>query len=188
MTDVVVFAEEPSGRVIAECLAQKLGIADRTICIQHSGVKDLERSIRVKTQAWGRRPRFLIMRDNDGADCLARKRHLRSLILPNVATRVKVRIVMQELESWYFGDMDAVVRAGFIDIRAAEKKLRKMLGKDPDTIVHVKENFKRHIVEAGQMELAQGIGPQLSLESNRSRSFHAFVDALRWAADLTREP
>ena len=52
MTDIVILAEEPSGQVIAECLAQKLGLFDRTISLAHQGKSDLDRSFVLKIGHW----------------------------------------------------------------------------------------------------------------------------------------
>jgi hypothetical protein len=190
MTDIVVLAEEPSGRIVAECLAQKLGLGDRAIVLEHQGKSDLEQSFPRKIGHWRspNPPRFVIMRDNDGADCLAKKDQLRRLVPPNAADRVKIRLVVQELESWYLGDLDAVANAGLVSAAAVAQQKRRPRFRDPDGIRHAKEEFKTKITPGGQIELARRIGPHLSLTLNRSRSFHAFVDALRWAAGAPAAP
>ena len=47
------------------------------LCVPHEGKQDLEKSIPRKLRAW-REPgvRFVVVQDNDGSDCLARKQHL----------------------------------------------------------------------------------------------------------------
>ena len=74
MTDIIVLAEEPSGKIVAESLALNLGLEARALCIEHQGKSDLERSIPRKIGAWQapRPPRFIVMRDNDGADCFGK--------------------------------------------------------------------------------------------------------------------
>jgi hypothetical protein len=185
MTDIVVLAEEPSGRIIAECLAQRLNLSERTLCLAHQGKGDLERSFPRKIGGWRspRPPRFLVMRDNDGADCLALKKRLLELVPNGAAKRVKIRLVVQELESWYLGDLDAATRAGLLSVGAMEANKRRALLRNPDKIGNAKQIFKNRIAPGGQIALARSIGPHLSLTDNRSKSFHAFVDALRWAAD-----
>jgi hypothetical protein len=128
------------------------------------------------------------MRDTDGADCLAKKGQLRRLVPPNAADRVKIRLVVQELESWYLGDLDAVANAGLLSAAAVAQQKRKSRYRDPDGIRHAREEFKTKIAPGGQIELARRIGPHLSLTLNRSRSFHAFVGALRWAAQAPAAP
>jgi hypothetical protein len=185
MTDIVVLAEEPSGRIVAECLAQKLGLGERTLCLEHQGKGDLERSFPRKIGSWRSPllPRFVVMRDNDGADCLALKRYLIGLVPNGAVERVKIRIVVQELESWYIGDLDAVRDAGWVSDNAVARHRGKAGLRIPDEIRHAKQTFKSKIVSGGQIALARSIGPHLSLIANRSRSFHAFIGALRWAAE-----
>jgi hypothetical protein len=184
MTDIVILAEEPSGQVIAECLAQKLGLFDRTILLAHQGKSDLDRSFLLKIGHWRAQkpPKFIIMRDNDGADCLKLKGRLIDRIPSEAIRRVKVRLVVQELESWYLGDLSAVVKAGFATDALVDPQRRKAKLKNPDRLNNAKQVFRGLVTRSGEIALARGIGPHLSLTENRSPSFHHFVGALRWAA------
>lgn len=185
MSDIVVFAEEPSGKIVAEELARRLGVSERAICIEHQGKSDLERSFPRKIGGWRapKSPRFVIMRDNDGANCILKKSALLRLVPRTNLDQVKIRLVMQELESWYLGDPIALRDAGLIDAKIAEKLSKGAKFRNPDTILHAKEVFRRTVDERGQIELARRVGPFLDPERNRSPSFRAFVDALRWAAN-----
>jgi len=184
MTDIVVFTEEASGKIVAEALAAKMGLASRTMCLEHQGRAELESSFPRKIAAWRgpKPPRFIVMRDNDGADCRERKAHLLTLAPKAAAERVKVRLVLQELESWYLGDLDAVARAELIDERKLARAKAMAKYREPEAIRDAKAEFKREIAFGGQRELARKIAPHLSLTSNRCKSFFAFIDALRWAA------
>src|ERR1700722_20233438 len=86
MTEIVIFAEEPSARIVAECLAARLGMADQALVLQHQGKNDLERSFPRKINHWRaqRQPKFVVMRDNDGAICVTLKQRLLGL-LPGIA-------------------------------------------------------------------------------------------------------
>jgi Domain of unknown function (DUF4276) len=185
MTDIVVLAEEPSAQIIAECLAQKLNLAERVLCLRHQGKSDLEQSIPRKVGHWRAQtpPRFVVMRDNDGADCLALRARLLELVPQNARPRVKIRLVVQELESWYLGDLDAVSRAGLLSEVERDSLNRKAILRNPDRIGNAKQIFKSRVGSGGQIALARSIGPHLSVKDNRSRSFHAFIDALHWAAN-----
>jgi hypothetical protein len=184
MTDIVVLAEESSGRIIAENLAATLGFAERTLCLQHQGKGDLQRSFPRKIGSWGsfQPPRFIVMHDNDGANCESLKGKLLGLVPRDAISRVKVRLVIQELESWYLGDLRAVGRAGLLSESELSKHRGKSRYRDPDGIRHAKREFKSKIAQGGQIELARRIGPHLSVTENRSQSFHMFVSALKWAA------
>ncbi|WP_234369539.1 hypothetical protein [Paracidovorax avenae] len=80
-------------------------------CIPHEGKSDLDRSIPRKLAAW-RIPgdRFVIVRDNDNADCVDLKNKLRGLCTQGERPETLIRIVCQELESWYLGDLAALER------------------------------------------------------------------------------
>jgi len=184
MTDIVVLAEETSGLVVAGCLAKSLGLADRAILLAHQGKSDLDRSFSLKIRHWRapNPPKFIIMRDNDGADCLKLKGRLIDGIPREAISRVKIRLVVQELESWYLGDLPAVIKAGFSTDAILEPQRRKAKLRNPDRLTNAKQIFKEIADRSGQLALARGIGPHLSLTDNRSPSFHQFVGALRWAA------
>ena len=112
---LVVLVEEPSMEAFLNDLLPRV-IGDRAHfkIIPHQGVADLERSLPRKLRAW-RDPnaRFLIIRDNDRGDCLARKRKLVDLcIAAGRQDRFLVRIVCQELEAWFLGDMAALQVVG----------------------------------------------------------------------------
>ncbi len=185
MTRIVILAEEPSGRIVAEHLAQKLNLIERTLCLEHQGKGDLDKSFPRKIGHWGapQPPRFIVMRDNDGANCMDLKAKLLELVPPYAVARVKIRLVIQELESWYLGDLDAIGRAGLLSNNAVEAHKRKANFRNPDQLRGAKQFFKRLIGNGGQIALARTIAPHLSLTDNRSRSFHAFLDALRWGAN-----
>ena len=88
-------------------LLPKLGLSQKDVTlITHDGVSELERSLPKKLKAW-RDPaaRFLVLRDNDGGDCVARKRKLADIATgAGRGDRTVVRIVCQELEAWFLGD------------------------------------------------------------------------------------
>lgn len=81
--------------------------------IPHQGVTDLERSLPRKLRAW-RNPhaRFIVLRDNDRGDCMARKTKLTNICQQaGREGQFKVRIVCQELEAWFLGDLPALEKA-----------------------------------------------------------------------------
>ena len=52
MTEIVVFTEEPSARIIGESLVETLGYGRRTLVLQHDGKSNLERSFPRKIENW----------------------------------------------------------------------------------------------------------------------------------------
>ena len=181
MTAGVVFVEEPSAAIIISALAQTLGVASSIRVIPHEGRSDLCASYPRKIAAW-RYPdnvRFLIVHDNDGGDCMRRKQVLRDILPKERLDRCRIRIVMQELESWYLGEPEALMDAGVIDSRSYQAlRHRKFL--DPDAVSNPKSLIKRHVKIAGQIELADMVGPHLQPERNRSASLQHVVGTLRW--------
>ena len=146
------------------------------LIINHQGKSDLERSYPRKMQEW-REPgvRFMILRDNDGADCVAMKKQLVAKI-PNNAPEYLVRIVCQELESWFLGDMDAVAEAF---PGAHRHNMFKTISKrDPDKLTNASELVRQltgtHIKVGRADKIAKCMEPAI----NRSASFHVFVNGL----------
>ncbi|CAK0760795.1 DUF4276 family protein [Gammaproteobacteria bacterium] len=146
------------------------------LIIHHQGKSDLERSYPRKMREW-REPgvRFIILRDNDGGDCLALKQRLVSRV-PENAPAYLIRIVCQELESWLLGDMDAVAAA----YPAATRHQRfKMLSKsDPDKLTNASEMMKDLTGTRAKVGRASRVAQQMQPTCNRSTSFQVFVSAL----------
>lgn len=74
MNRVVFLVEEASIRNLLNGLLPRLYPDLTFICLAHEGKSDLEKSIPRKLRAW-REPgvRFVILRDNDGGDCVRPK-------------------------------------------------------------------------------------------------------------------
>ena len=147
------------------------------LIIHHQGKSDLERSYPRKMKEW-REPgvRFIILRDNDGADCLALKQRLISMA-PDNAPAYLVRIVCQELEGWLLGDMDAV-RAAY-PAAARHKSFRSLSKKDPDKLTNASELVKHLTCTQAKVGRASMIAKHMQPANNRSTSFHVFLDGLR---------
>lgn len=194
MTQAVVLVEEQSAKIVVAELARRIGLEPAPIVIGHEGKSDLERSISNKIRNWRvpNRTRFVILRDNDGGDCRTLKQSLLDLTPQDARTRVKVRIVLQELEAWYFADAPALFAAGLISKAESEKMPKQAKYRNCDTIPSPKAELqklleKKRVAETGQILLARRIAPHLSLDKNRSTSFQHLIDALRWASDSGRD-
>lgn len=147
------------------------------IPIYHNGKSDLEASIRRKLRAW-REPgvRFVIMRDNDGGDCRERKAHLRSLANERSIDEVLIRIVCQELEGWFLGDL-AAVKAAFtrapVDLSRMPAKYR-----DPDLIGNAADELAHLTGTKAKVSRAAAIAEHMNPPENRSSSFQVFLAGL----------
>ena len=80
MSRLIFLLEEPSMAVLLKGLLPRLFPELRFLCIPHEGKTDLDASIRGTLRDW-RVPgdRFVIVEDNDGADCMAVKANIRQL-------------------------------------------------------------------------------------------------------------
>ena len=138
--------------------------------------------------------KIVVLVDRDNEDCERLKAQLEQIALnAGLATRsqpaggqftVINRIVIEELEAWYFGDWQAVQNAY---PRVSPAIPRQQRYRNPDAIQGgTWEHFERILQRAGyyknrlrKIEAAQSIGPFLDPENNRSHSFQCFRDALR---------
>jgi Domain of unknown function (DUF4276) len=184
MVQIVVMVEEPSMKIVVRSIAAKLGLFDQTIILQHQGKSDLESSFPHKLKAWTHPTptRFIICRDNDGSDCSALKTRLDGMAKTAANHEYRIRIVVNELESWYLGDLKALEAAGVIKTGEAHRLARKAKFRDPEKLTNAKQEFLRFAKASGQMKLAALIGPHLNLDDNTSKSFGHFVGALKWAS------
>lgn len=95
--------------------------------------------------------------------------------------QVLVRIACQEMESWYFGDMEALALAydnPRLSKISAQKKYRV-----PDEIPSPKEELYRFIPEHHQIAGAKRVAPHMDIERNTSESFRQFVSGVRRFAE-----
>ena len=138
--------------------------------------------------------RIVVLVDRDNEDCEKLKAQLEQIALnAGLATRsqpaggqftVINRIVIEELEAWYFGDWQAVKNAY---PRVSPTIPRQQRYRNPDAIQGgTWERCQRVLQRAGyyknglrKIEAAQSIGPLIDLENNRSHSFQCFRDALK---------
>lgn len=148
------------------------------LAFAHQGKSDLEKSVPRKLRSWGApHDRFVIMRDNDGGDCGALKEKLRGLARDKPVEDVLIRIVVQELESWFLGDFDAI-GSGYPTFDV-EKFRNRAKYRDPERVANASEELGKLIPGYRKTTGAGRIAPHLSPTENRSRSFQAFVSGLR---------
>ena len=132
---LIFLLEEPSMKVLLDILLPRLfpgmepGIHFQ--CVPHQGKSDLDNSVPRKLSAW-RTPgdRFVIVRDNDNATCTDIKaRYVRMCHKANRPDTL-IRLVCQELESWYLGDLQALASAFSEKKLAAPALKRKFIAPD----------------------------------------------------------
>jgi len=185
MSRVVFLLEERSMAVLLNGLLPRLFPHLQFLCVPHEGKQDLEKSVPRKLRAW-REPgvRFVVLRDNDGDDCLALKTRLTGLCIEGGRTDALVRIACQELEAWYLGEPDALAEAFEND--ALRCFGNKALYRDPDAVVRPSGELERLIPEFQKISGARRMAGWLSRERNRSRSFQALIAGIDRGADAAR--
>ena len=121
-----------------------------------------------------------VVRDNDGGDCLALKARLTQLCAELGRPETLVRLVCQELESWYIADLGALASA-FPGCKLDTPGLRKRFAQ-PDTWNKPSAELERLIPEFQKRSGARLMAESLREDGNRSPSFHAFINGVRQAA------
>lgn len=178
---IVFLTEEESLEVTLQALLPRAfpGFLEyeHWIAIRHQGKSDLERSYPRKMREW-REPgvRFVVLRDNDGADCVAPKDRLAKAV-PAGAPGHRIRIVCQELESWFLGDLQAVTAA--YPQAGRHPKLRRLAKKDPDSLTNAAALLKELTGTGAKVLRARRIAEQLDPAADRSASFRAMLDAVQ---------
>ena len=180
---LIILTEELSMEVTLKELLPKLGLTnDDFQIISFEGASDLESSLVRRLRGW-RDPqaRFLILRDNDRGDCRHRKKRLEDLVENSGNQRpTKIRIVVQELEAWFLGDLLALEQGGFLAGRKRPASLRvnpEMHEKPVEVLKKLDRTYQKTIG-------AKRIAPHLSLSDNECRSFHAMVEAVKELMEL----
>lgn len=182
MTGRIIFLlEEESMAILLEGLLPRLfpGMTKGVhfLCVKHDGKSDLEKSVPRKLRAW-KEPgvRFVILRDNDGGNCIDIKARLTRLCRENGREDTLVRIVCQELESWYIGDLQALA-AAFDQPAINTPGLAKRFA-DPDTIMKPSVEVRQLLPQFQKRAGARAMGAVLNASDNRSRSFASFIAGL----------
>ncbi len=195
---LIVFVEEYSMEAALEILLPKLlkGITFQIIRFQCKNDMLKQLPLRLKGYSswlpanWS----ILVLVDRDDDDCKALKRELEKHcatagLLTRTAAKVgqkfKVtnRIVIEELESWYFGDWQAV-KTAYPKVNA--NIAGKAAYRDPDLIKGgTWEALERVLKNSGyfstglrKIECARTVTPHMNVNVNRSKSFNVFYQAI----------
>lgn len=194
------FLEEPSAEEALKHILPKI-LSDKVDCYYHvfEGKHDLLKELpkRLKTYRrwipddW----RIIVLIDEDRRDCHELKERLekiaydaglvtKSSAAPDEDFQIVNRIAIEELEAWFFGDVEA--------LRAAYPKIPKDLQaqtkyRDPDAIgggtyealerlLKQTRDYKDYLPKR---EVAQNIAQHMEPSRNRSISFQVFVEGLK---------
>lgn len=179
MKEIVFLLEEASMReVLNEILPQVIPPEIVFRVYPHEGKQDLERSIPRKLKAWQNpQARFVILRDQDSANCVDLKKRLRVLCEQTGRTDCLIRIVCHELESWFLGDLAAVDAA--YELTHLAPLVRKAKFRNPDRLSNAADELQKLVDGYQKVGGARAIAPHLNLSNNRSRSFQVFLEGLQ---------
>ncbi|MDM7995890.1 MAG: DUF4276 family protein [Acidobacteriota bacterium] len=178
MAKIIFLLEERSMKILLDGLLPRLFPGINFLCVPHEGKQDLEKSIPRKLKAW-REPgvRFVIVRDNDNADCEELKAALLELCRNGGRADSLVRLACQELEAWYFGEPESLANAyARQDLAAIGQRARY---RDPDTIQTPSAELSRLIPEFQKISGARRMSEILQGTNNSSRSFTVFCRGIR---------
>ncbi|MCU0664236.1 MAG: DUF4276 family protein [Myxococcota bacterium] len=146
--------------------------------VSHQGKSDLQRSIPRKLRAW-REPgvRFIVLMDQDSADCADIKARLLTLCREGRRDDTIVRIVCRELEAWFIGDLPALDKALGTRLQYSTRRAFK---RDPDAIGSPSAELEQALPAFQKRATARAIAPLITIdpECNRSHSYGVFLRTL----------
>jgi hypothetical protein len=194
LTHLEFLVEERSAEVALSSLVPKLLGPDFSFAIYpFQGKPDLLRSLPARLRGyrhwipedWG----IVVLIDSDGQDCLVQKRKLEMAarqagFLTRAAAQegrfqVLNRLAVEELEAFFFGDVDAVCDA----YPGVPRTLGSREGyRDPDAIAggtwealeRVLQRAGHHLGGLSKIKAAREISACMEPDRNRSRSFQRF--------------
>ena len=177
---IVLLTEEESMKVALEKLITATW--PNRICgvdwivLDFQGKSDLEKNIPLKMRHWNYGdPHFLILRDQDGGDCVAVKERIRQRAA-GAGKPFTIRIVCHELESWFLGELSAVEQA-FPDSGASRLKNTAKF-RDPDRLANASEELHHLIEVSGKVGRAAAIAEHFTPDNCVSHSFQVFWKTL----------
>jgi len=174
---IVFLLEEPSMKEFLELFLPRRFAGMEFICLKHEGKADLEKSIPRKLKAWPD-ARFVVVRDNHGADCKKLKARLKDLCEKAGRPDALVRIVCQELESWFFGTPQTLAKV-YNDHKLAGLG-RQAKYRNPDGVPSPSSELARLAPEFRKRDGARRMGTAMPLKTteNLSRSFRVFIEGV----------
>lgn len=179
MSELVFLLEEPSAMVMLQGLLPKIAPHTPIRYIVFKGKQDLDKQLIHRLRHYQvSDARFVVLRDQDAADCQAIKSRLLEKAQTAGKSRTLVRIACHELESWYLADLAAVELALGVNGLASQQNKRKY--RAPDDLANASEELSKLTGRRYQkIGGSRAIGPHLDTANIRSRSFAAFVTGVR---------
>ncbi len=184
-----VLVEEPSAQAAMDVLLPRLLGPEHTwqthnFRDKQTLLKELPRRLRGYAHWIPPNYRIVVLLDEDRQDCLVLKARLdQTAREAGLTDRVLNRIAVEELEAWWFGDVDALRT---VYPRLPATLARRGRYRDPDAIAGgTWEALDQELRQVGYREgllktaAAEQIAQYLDLERNTSTSFQVFRDGVR---------
>lgn len=194
-----ILVEEPSAEAALQNLVPKIVGKDVSFRILvHQGKTDLLNKILPKLRAYSKwitnEVKIVILVDLDRDDCLQLKEKLNK-IAKDAGLKIKTsigeltsnfqilnRIAIEELESWFIGDKNAIHKTYN---KVNPNELIKPKYSNPDSISNTWEELERvlqkfHYYKGGlsKIQNARMISEQMDVNNNSSKSFNVFRSGL----------
>ena len=181
MRELVFLLEEPSAKAMIEGLLPKIARTEVVVrYIIFEGKQDLEKQLPRKLRRYNNpNANFIVLRDQDSADCTDIKAKLRQKCAEANKTQAVVRIACHELESWYLADLMAVEKAFLKPNLSLLQNKRKF--RNPDLLGSPSNELNRLVPEYQKINGSRMIAPYLDINNTRSRSFCHFINSIRMA-------
>ncbi len=178
MKQLVLFLEEASAKAAFEGLLPRVLPEDVTVrYVVFEEKSDLEKQLGKRLRGWIQpHTAFLVLRDQDAADCQAVKQKLVHICQEAGKPCAVVRVACRELESWYFGELSAVEKA--LGIPKLSDQSRKSKYRIPDAIHNPSSELAkitngRYQKVSGSREIGKFLSPNSA--NNVSVSFGHFL-------------
>lgn len=185
MTELVFFLEEESAKALLAGLFPRLIPAHSPVearFVVFEGKQDLDRQLERKLKGYlNRQACFIVLRDQDRADCRRVKRSLVTRCQDAGRPDTVVRIACRELEAFYLGDLRAVELG--LRVSGLVHKQNKAKFRDPDRLQSPAAELEKLTNNRYQKVAgSRAIAPHLDLERPGSRSFRHLIQAIRSVA------
>ncbi len=182
-----LLVEELSAKIFLDIFLSKLLGNEHTFKVHSFAGKNrliskLEQRLRAYKHWLPNNYKIVILVDQDNDDCIELKQKLKYIVeRTSLSNSVLIRIAIEELEAWYFGDMEALQKV----YPKLPNITRRRGYRNPDEIKGgTWEALDRFLQEYGysklsKLKIAELIAPHIHLERNKSHSFRVFCEGIR---------
>lgn len=179
---LVCLLEERSAEEVLQVVLPKILSSNISVrYLSFEGKNDLKKKLQRRIQGWqGDDACFLVLMDQDGADCRIVKKELQELIRETgKAGRTLVRIACHELENFFLGDLAAVEKG--LKLKRLSEKQNNRRYREPDRLANAPDELRRLTRnEYSKISGSRRIAPFLRIDgSSRSTSFNNLVRGIK---------